>query len=140
MDAIEAIAERHGLLLVEDAAHATGAAWQGRPIGSIGDATCFSFYVTKNLVTGEGGMVTTDDDELAAQIRTYSLHGISHDAWKRFSVEGYRHYQVSVPGFKYNMTDLQAALGLHQLARQPVGAQRRREPGSATTGPSPGCR
>lgn len=127
MDAIEAIAGRHGLLLVEDAAHATGAAWQGRPIGSIGDATCFSFYVTKNLVTGEGGMVTTDDDELAAKIQTYSLHGLSHDAWQRFSVERYRHYQVSVPGYKYNMTDVQAALGLHQLARQPAGALRRRE-------------
>ncbi len=115
MDRLEAIARRHGLFLIEDAAHAIEASFHGRQIGTIGDLTCFSFYVTKNLVTAEGGMVTTN------------LHGMSQDAWKRFSDEGYRHYEVLFPGFKYNMTDLQAALGIHQLARLAQGAKRRQE-------------
>ena len=96
-------------------------------IGSIGDATCFSFYVTKNLVTAEGGMVTTDDAQLAARIKTYALHGLSEDAWSRFSVESFRHYQVQVPGYKCNMTDIQAALGLHQLARIDRAREHREE-------------
>lgn len=125
MDRIEALARRHGLLVIEDAAHAIESAHRGRKIGTIGDLTCFSFYVTKNLVTAEGGMVTTADPELAARIKMYALHGMSRDAWKRFSDEGYRHYEVLVPGFKYNMTDLQAALGIHQLARIPANAARR---------------
>jgi len=125
MDRMEAIARRHGLLLIDDAAHAIEAVSHGRKIGTIGDLTCFSFYVTKNVVTAEGGMVTTDDAELATKIKMYALHGMSHDAWKRFSDEGYRHYQVLVPGFKYNMTDLQAALGIHQLPRVFEGAGRR---------------
>jgi dTDP-4-amino-4,6-dideoxygalactose transaminase len=127
MDRLESIARRHGLVLIEDAAHAAGAAWQGRPIGSIGDATCFSFYVTKNLVTGEGGMVTTEDGALAAKVLMLSRHGMSQNAWERFSVERYRHYEVSLPGFKYAMTDLQAALGIHQLGRLGQGEQRRLE-------------
>ena len=126
MDRIEAIARRHGLLLIDDAAHAIEAVFHGRKIGAIGDLTCFSFYVTKNVVTAEGGMVTTNDAELAKKIKMYALHGMSQDAWKRFSDEGYRHYQVLVPGFKYNMTDLQAALGIHQLPRVLEGAGRRR--------------
>ena len=125
MDKIEAIALRHGLLLIEDAAHAIEAAYHGRKIGTIGDLTCFSFYVTKNVVTAEGGMVTTDNSDFAAKIKMYGLHGMSKDAWKRFSDEGYRHYQVLFPGFKYNMTDIQAALGIHQLGRVADGARRR---------------
>jgi dTDP-4-amino-4,6-dideoxygalactose transaminase len=125
MDRLEALARRHGLLLIEDAAHAIESAYHGRKIGTIGDLTCFSFYVTKNLVTAEGGMVTTSDPELAARIKMYALHGMSRDAWKRFSDEGYKHYQVVVPGFKYNMTDLQAALGIHQLGRLEANAVRR---------------
>lgn len=127
MDLLEALARRSGLLLIEDAAHAIEAAFRGRKIGTIGDLTCFSFYVTKNVVTGEGGMVTTNRGDLADRIRMYALHGMSRDAWKRFTDEGYRHYEVLVPGFKYNMTDLQAALGIHQLARIDQGQRRRRE-------------
>lgn len=125
MDRLEAVARRHGLLLIEDAAHAIESAYHGRKIGTIGDMTCFSFYVTKNLVTAEGGMVTTRDPELAAKIKMYALHGMSRDAWKRFSDEGYKHYQVLAPGFKYNMTDLQAALGIHQIGRIEANAVRR---------------
>ncbi|HUF12929.1 MAG TPA: DegT/DnrJ/EryC1/StrS family aminotransferase [Longimicrobiales bacterium] len=117
MDALEALAAEYRLILVEDAAHAIEAEYRGRKIGTIGDLTCFSFYVTKNLTTGEGGMVTTASEEFAGRIKTLSLHGLSHDAWKRYSDEGFRHYEVTVPGFKYNMMDLQAALGLHQLER-----------------------
>jgi dTDP-4-amino-4,6-dideoxygalactose transaminase len=127
MDRIEAIARRHGLLLIEDAAHAIEAAHYGRKIGTIGDLTCFSFYVTKNVVTAEGGMVTTNNPDFANKIRMYGLHGMSKDAWRRFSDEGYRHYEVIFPGFKYNMTDLQAALGLHQLPRIAQNAKRRAE-------------
>jgi dTDP-4-amino-4,6-dideoxygalactose transaminase len=127
MDRLEAIARRHGLLLIEDAAHAIEASFHGRQIGTIGDLTCFSFYVTKNLVTAEGGMVTTNNPDVAAKIKMYGLHGMSQDAWKRFSDEGYRHYEVLFPGFKYNMTDLQAALGIHQVARLAQGAKRREE-------------
>lgn len=127
MDRLEAIACRHGLLLIEDAAHAIEANFHGRQIGTIGDLTCFSFYVTKNLVTAEGGMVTTNNADFAAKIKMYGLHGMSQDAWKRFSDEGYRHYEVLFPGFKYNMTDLQAALGIHQLGRLAQGAKRRLE-------------
>jgi dTDP-4-amino-4,6-dideoxygalactose transaminase len=127
MDRIEAIARHHNLLLIEDAAHAIEAAYDGRKIGTIGDLTCFSFYVTKNVVTGEGGMVTTGNAEFAAKIKMYALHGMSKDAWKRFSDEGYRHYEVNFPGFKYNMTDLQAALGIHQLGRVGQAAKRRQE-------------
>lgn len=127
MDRIQALARRHRLLLIEDAAHAIETSYQGRKIGAIGDLTCFSFYVTKNVVTAEGGMVTTDSADLAAKIKMYGLHGMSKDAWKRFSDEGFKHYQVIFPGFKYNMTDLQAALGLHQLARIAQNAKRREE-------------
>ncbi len=126
MEALRAIARRRQLLLIDDAAHAVGAEVQGRKIGSLGDLTVFSFYVTKNLVTGEGGMVTTDNDEWAQAIQRYALHGLSHDAWKRYSDEGFQHYEVVVPGFKYNMMDIQAALGLHQLPRQGKYLERRR--------------
>jgi dTDP-4-amino-4,6-dideoxygalactose transaminase len=115
MDAIGAIAKRHGLLVIEDAAHASEAAFRGRKIGSISSLSCFSFYVTKNMTTGEGGMVTTDDPELAKKIKVLGLHGLSADAWNRFSDKGYKHYDVVFPGFKYNLTDLAASIGLSQL-------------------------
>jgi len=115
MDALAAIAKKYRLLLIEDAAHAIESSWRDKKIGTIGDMTCFSFYVTKNIFTGEGGMVTCADEDMAARIKIYGLHGMSKDAWKRYSDEGYRHYQVVVPGFKYNMMDIQAAMGLAQL-------------------------
>ncbi len=127
MDTIMAIARRHGLKVIEDAAHAIEAVYKGRHMGTIGDATCFSFYVTKNLVTGEGGMVTTGNAEWAEKIQAYGLHGLSKGAWKRYSDEGFVHYEVLYPGFKYNMTDMQAAIGIHQLARIGEYAARRRE-------------
>jgi dTDP-4-amino-4,6-dideoxygalactose transaminase len=117
MERILQIADTRQLLVVEDAAHAVGAEWNGTRIGSLGHATAFSFYATKNLTTAEGGMITTNDDEYAAAMRIWSLHGISHDAWKRYSSEGSWYYEMTVPGLKYNMTDMQSALGLHQLAR-----------------------
>lgn len=117
MDRLIAITKPRGIKILEDAAHAIETIYQGRKIGTIGDATAFSFYVTKNVITGEGGMVTTDDPEVAAWIKVAGLHGMSKDAWKRYSDEGFRHYEVVTPGFKYNMMDMQAAIGLHQLAR-----------------------
>jgi dTDP-4-amino-4,6-dideoxygalactose transaminase len=127
MDAIRDIARKHSLLVIEDAAHAIEAVYKGQKVGNIGDLTAFSFYVTKNVVTGEGGMVTTNNPELADKIKIYALHGMSKDAWKRFSDSGYKHYQVCVPGFKYNMMDLQAAIGIHQLARVESNLKRREE-------------
>jgi dTDP-4-amino-4,6-dideoxygalactose transaminase len=115
MDELLAIAKKHGLKIVEDAAHAVGAEYKGRAIGTIGDTTCFSFYATKNMTTAEGGAVTLNDDELTAKIRILSLHGMSKDAWKRYTSAGSWYYEVVAPGFKYNMTDIEAALGLHQL-------------------------
>jgi len=117
MDAIMDIAKKNNLLVIEDAAHAVEAVYKGKKIGTIGDMTCFSFYATKNLVTGEGGMLTTNNEEWANKVKIFSLHGMSRDAWKRFSNEGYKHYQVIFLGFKYNMTDILASLGIHQLER-----------------------
>ncbi|MCX5898137.1 MAG: DegT/DnrJ/EryC1/StrS family aminotransferase [Proteobacteria bacterium] len=127
MDRIMGIAKNHNLLVIEDAAHAIEAQYQGKKIGTIGDMAVFSFYVTKNLVTGEGGMVTTDNDEYADKIQTYGLHGMSKGAWRRYSDEGFKHYQIIFPGFKYNMMDIQAALGIHQLKRLEAGLARREE-------------
>lgn len=127
MDAIMDIAERHDLLVVEDAAHAIEAVYKGQKVGNIGHLTCFSFYVTKNIVTGEGGMVTTNNPDFADKIKVYALHGMTKDAWKRYSDEGYKHYQVVFPGYKYNMMDLQAAIGLHQLPRVDQWLERRNE-------------
>jgi dTDP-4-amino-4,6-dideoxygalactose transaminase len=117
MDAIMDLARRHGLVVIEDAAHAIGSEYRGRRIGSIGDFTCFSFYVTKNLATAEGGMVTSRDGEAIDRMRVMSLHGMDLGAWQRYSKRGNRHYQVVCPGFKYNMTDLAASLGIHQLRK-----------------------
>ena len=117
MERILAIAKDYGLRVIEDAAHAIPARYGDCPIGSIGDITCFSFYANKTITTGEGGMVTTNDDELAERVRLMSLHGISKDAWKRFSAEGSWYYEITAPGYKYNMTDMAASLGIHQLAK-----------------------
>lgn len=127
MDALEALARRHDLAIIEDCAHAVETEYRGRPAGTMGDFGCFSFYVTKNVVTGEGGMVLTRTREDAERIKVLGLHGMSRDAWKRFSSEGYKHYQVVEAGFKYNMMDLQAAIGIHQLARVEANWKRRRE-------------
>jgi dTDP-4-amino-4,6-dideoxygalactose transaminase len=127
MDAIMAIARRHNVKVVEDAAHAVETVYKKKKVGTIGDIGCFSFYVTKNLVTGEGGMVVTDNEEYAKRMRILSLHGMSADAWKRYGSEGYKHYEVVEAGYKYNMTDMQASLGLHQLKRIGAHYARRRE-------------
>jgi dTDP-4-amino-4,6-dideoxygalactose transaminase len=115
--AFRSLAGSRGLTLIEDAAHCVEGVAGGRKIGSTANFTCFSFYATKNLTTGEGGMVTTHDRRAAAYIRAASLHGMSRDAWRRYAPGGAAHYDVVMPGFKYNMMDLQAAIGLHQLAR-----------------------
>lgn len=117
MDPLMGLAKKHGLAVVEDAAHATEARYRGRKVGAIGDMTVFSFYVTKNMTTAEGGMLTTENPSWADSVRIKRLHGISHDAWKRYSSEGFQPYDVLAAGYKFNMTDMQAALGLHQLAR-----------------------
>lgn len=117
MDAIMDIAKEHKLHVIEDAAHAFPCEYRQRRIGSIGDLTCFSFYATKTITTGEGGMVTTDNKSHADTIRKMSLHGISRDAWKRYSSEGSWYYEIEAPGYKYNMTDVAASLGIVQLGR-----------------------
>jgi dTDP-4-amino-4,6-dideoxygalactose transaminase len=117
MAAIGQIAERHGLTVIEDAAHAAETWYRGSKVGSISRFTAFSFYATKNLTTGEGGMLTTDDGSVIDRLRTLRLHGLDKDAWKRYSPGGFMPYQALEPGYKYNMTDIQASLGLHQLAR-----------------------
>jgi dTDP-4-amino-4,6-dideoxygalactose transaminase len=127
MDSLCEIATRHNLKIIEDCAHAIETEFKGRPTGMFGDFGCFSFYVTKNVVTGEGGMVLTHREEDAARIKVLALHGMSKDAWKRFGDEGYKHYQVVECGFKYNMMDLQAAIGIHQLKRIESYWQRRHE-------------
>jgi len=127
MDEILEIARRHDLLVIEDAAHAVAAEYKERKIGTIGDVSCFSFYATKNLVTGEGGMVTTDDGKLAEKIKILSLHGMSKDAWRRYTAAGSWYYEVIYPGYKYNMTDIQASLGVHQLGKLPQFQKRRAE-------------
>lgn len=126
MDAIMDIANRHGLKVIEDCAHAIETEYHGRKAGTFGDFGCFSFYVTKNVVTGEGGMVIARDEQAIERIKVLALHGMSKDAWHRFGDSGYKHYQVVACGFKYNMMDIQAAIGLPQLARIEANWQRRR--------------
>ncbi|MDQ6775904.1 MAG: DegT/DnrJ/EryC1/StrS family aminotransferase [Actinomycetota bacterium] len=125
MDRLNGLRDRHGLAVIEDAAHAIGAEWRGRRIGAYGNLTAFSFYVTKNMTTVEGGALATEDPEIAARVERLALHGLSLGAWARFSDQGFRHYEVVEPGFKYNMTDLQAALGVHQLPRLDAWIDRR---------------
>ena len=127
MKNIKKIAQKHHLIIIEDAAHALEATYHGQKVGTIGDLTVFSFYVTKNLVTGEGGMITTGNGSYAEMIQTYALHGMSKGAWKRYSDEGFKHYRIVYPGFKYNMMDIQAALGIHQLSKTENYLKRREE-------------
>ena len=117
MTPILEIAKTHKLYVVEDAAHALPASYEGKKIGTIGDITCFSFYATKTITTGEGGMATTENSEWAERMRMMSLHGISHDAWKRYTKEGSWYYEILNPGFKYNLTDIAAAIGIEQLKK-----------------------
>ncbi len=117
MDKILSIAKKHKLYVLEDAAHATESWFKGKKIGSISDMTAFSFYVTKNVATGEGGMLTTNNAKWADLARVRRLHGISKDAWKRYSASGFEPYETVYPGYKYNMMDIQASLGIHQLKR-----------------------
>ncbi len=117
MDEIAAVAAEHDLVVVEDAAHAFPASYKGETIGTISPVTCFSFYANKTITTGEGGMNTTDDDEVAARMRQMSLHGLSRNAWNRFSAKGSWYYEIEAPGYKYNMPDIAAAIGIGQLHR-----------------------
>ena len=117
LEPIKALCEKYNLFLLEDAAHAVYTTYKGQMIGGIGDATAFSFYATKNLCTAEGGMLTTNSDELAEKARIISLHGMSKNAWNRYSKGGSWFYEIEFPGFKYNMTDIQASLGLVQMQR-----------------------
>jgi dTDP-4-amino-4,6-dideoxygalactose transaminase len=125
MDPIAGLASHHGLTVIEDAAHCVEGVYRGRKIGSLSRFTAFSFYATKNLTTGEGGMLTTDCGESAERIRIAALHGMSRDAWGRYTGGGRAHYDVVLPGFKYNLTDLQAAIGLCQLDRLAANLERR---------------
>ncbi len=115
LDAIMKIAKKHNLVVIEDAAHAVGTEYKGKRIGQIGDMTCFSFHPIKNISTGDGGMVTTNNKEYADYLQLSRLHGMSKDAWKRHTASGSWRYDIEILGYKYNMTDIQAALGIHQL-------------------------
>ena len=117
MDPLCALAEEHELTIIEDCAHAIETEYHGRKAGCFGDFGCFSFYVTKNIITGEGGLILAKKPEHAARLKVLALHGMSSDAWKRFGDEGYKHYLVTEAGFKYNMMDLQASLGIRQLEK-----------------------
>lgn len=127
MDELLAIAREHGLRVIDDAAHAVGARYRDRPVGSLSDAAVFSFYPIKPITTGQGGMVTTDDDALAERVRLLALHGLSKGAWDRYSEKGSWAYQVLAPGFNYAMTDIQAALGIQQLKKLATFQSRRTE-------------
>jgi dTDP-4-amino-4,6-dideoxygalactose transaminase len=125
MDAIMALASRYDLRIVEDAAHAFPTSYKGKIIGTLGDITCFSFYATKNITTVEGGMITTENEEYADRMRIMSLHGISKDAWKRYMAEGSWYYEIIAPGYKYNLTDIAAGLGIAQLRKADTFLKRR---------------
>lgn len=127
MDSIMAIAKEHNLKVIEDCAHAIETEYKSMKAGTIGDFGCFSFYATKNIATGEGGMALTRTEKDASRIKTLGLHGMSKDAWKRFGDDGFKHYEVVECGFKYNMMDLQAAIGIHQLKRVEKYWKRREE-------------
>lgn len=117
LDEIQEIANHYKLKVLEDAAHSLPATYKGKKIGTISDVTCFSFYATKTLSTGEGGMICTNNEEIAERCAIMRLHGINRDAWKRYSEAGSWYYEVVAPGFKYNFTDLQASLGIPQLKK-----------------------
>ncbi len=117
MDSLQDICQRHNLVLIDDAAHAIPTMYKGSYIGNLGDISCFSFYANKNMTTGEGGMITTNNDSLAEPLRTMRLHGIDKDAWARQSKRSIWRYDITTEGYKYNMTDIQAAMGLCQLMK-----------------------
>jgi dTDP-4-amino-4,6-dideoxygalactose transaminase len=127
LDPISELCRDNNLILIEDAAHAIGAEYKGRMIGSFGDFTCFSFYPNKNMTTGEGGAVTTSREEFVETLKVMRLHGLSADAWRRFASKRLILSEAISPGFKYNMTDIQASLGIHQLRRLPEFLNRREE-------------
>ena len=126
MDEILELAKRYNLRVIEDAAHALPASYKGRKIGTIGNVTCFSFYVTKTLAAGEGGMLCTNDEEISERSTLMRLHGINKDSWKRYSDEGAWYYEVVAPGYKYNFDDIHASLGLAQLSKIDYMLQRRK--------------
>jgi len=140
MEAILAVARAHDLAVVEDAAHALPARVKGRLVGTLGDITCFSFYATKTITTGEGGMVTTDREDYAARMRIMHLHGMSRDAWKRYAQNGSWSYDILAAGFKYNLTDIAASIGIAQLARADAFHARRLEIARAYTAGLSGVR
>lgn len=124
---IAKIAAEYNVKIIHDAAHAVETEYEGKKIGTYPDIANFSFYVTKNITTAEGGMITTNNEMIAQKLKIYALHGMSKDAWRRFSDDGYKHYEVIYPGYKYNMTDLQAAIGIQQLKKVDRFAVRRKE-------------
>jgi perosamine synthetase len=125
LDAIHSLARNNSVAVIEDAAHAFPARYKGRMLGCLSDFTCFSFYATKTITTGEGGMICTDNDVWADRCRVMALHGISKDAWKRYTAEGSWYYEIIAPGYKYNMTDVAAGMGLAQLRKAEKMSQRR---------------
>ena len=128
MGEIRSIADQHGLKIIEDAAHALPCSSDGKMVGTIGDATVFSFYVTKTLATGEGGMITTDSEAMAKRIKIMRLHGINRDIWDRYTATKPNwYYEVVAPGYKYNMPDIMAAIGIHQLKKVQRFQQRRKD-------------
>jgi len=127
MDEIMSLAEKYNLHVIEDCAHAVETVYKGKRAGTFGDFGAFSFYATKNITTGEGGMIISNDENKIDRIKKLALHGLSSDAWSRFSDEGYKHYSCEEPGFKYNMMDIQAAIGIHQLNKIERFYARRRE-------------
>ena len=127
MDAVMTLASKYNLKIIEDAAHAFPTYYKGKMIGTLGDITCFSFYATKSITTGEGGMITTENEEYADRMRIMSLHGISKDAWKRYTAEGSWYYEIVAPGYKYNLTDIAAGLGVAQLRKADVFLKKRKQ-------------
>jgi dTDP-4-amino-4,6-dideoxygalactose transaminase len=133
IDAFSAKASELGTTVIVDAAHAFGTQWKGRPVGTEFESTCFSFYATKNITTGEGGAVTSNDEGFLREIELLSLHGMSHDSWLRYTNVGSWYYEIAAPGYKYNMSDLQAALGLAQLQKVDEFRRRRTQISEAYT-------
>lgn len=127
LDPLYALAEKHGVRVIEDAAHAIGSEYKGRRIGAFGDTQVFSFHPNKNITTGEGGAIATRDARLAERMQLLRFHGMDREAWNRFGKTGNQHYEIVEPGYKYNMMDIQAALGLHQLPELDRFIQRRTE-------------
>jgi dTDP-4-amino-4,6-dideoxygalactose transaminase len=127
LDPLYDVAKKHNLRVIEDAAHAIGTEYKGRRIGSFGDIQVFSFHPNKNMTTGEGGCVATRDEKLASDVALLRFHGMDREAWNRFGKKGSQHYEIIAPGYKYNMMDIQAALGLHQLKQLDGFIKRRTE-------------